>query len=87
MLKNEIGIKLSATGMNTKPCIIPITIVNQIVLKKVRIIYASTVYKIDMPAIVDVAPCKGQDLEFANNNSFFLTKINYIIYLVSSNKW
>ena len=42
--------------MKKRPWTAPMTIVSQMVLKKVRMMYASTVYRIDTPAIVDVAP-------------------------------
>lgn len=46
------------TGMKKSPWIAPITIVNHIVLKKTSMMYASTVYNIVIPAIVEEAPCK-----------------------------
>jgi hypothetical protein len=53
---SDFGKKLSVIGINTRPCTQPSTIVSQTHLKNVNIIYASTLYSIDMPTIVDDAP-------------------------------
>lgn len=57
-----MGMNDKRTGMKNRPWTAPIIIVSQIVLKKVRMMYASTVYSTEIPRIVDEAPCNSSIL-------------------------